>query len=159
MIGYTTLQVGADFELTADDVIDDPNRTENPYSASQWDGQGIELKTNAFTFNALVGKTFPVLSLYAGLGFETSKLTIVTPGSYPTVVPNEEFNPAQPQGTGNQPFIVNAVDSPLDIEIKGENGLRALAGFRIRLAVIHISGSYTLANYPSYNLGFGISFR
>lgn len=159
MIGYTSLEVGADFELDPADVIDEPGRTENPYSASQWESQGIELKAKAWTFNALVGKTFPVLSIYAGLGFESSKLTIKTPGSYPTVTPNESFDIGQPQGPGNQPFIVNAVDDPLDIEIKGDNSFRALAGFRIRLSVIHISGSYTLSNYSSYNLGVGISIR
>ncbi|WP_416221645.1 DUF6588 family protein [Rhodohalobacter sp.] len=34
-----------------------------------------------------------------------------------------------------------------------------MAGFRLRLAVLTISGSYTLSNYPVANIGVGISFR
>lgn len=156
MFGYTSMEVGSGFDITADDVIEDPANTENPYDDSQWNGQGISLNTDAWTVNALVGKSLPIVSVYAGLGYEASTLNISTPGSYPTVVPNEEY---QDDPNNNDPFIVSAVDEPIDVSIEGDNGLHALAGFRLRFTVFHVSGSYTLSNYSSYNLGVGISFR
>jgi hypothetical protein len=156
MFGYTNMEVGSDLDLAADDVIQDPNNTENPYNASQWEGQTVEMNTDSWTINALVGKSLPVVSVYAGVGYEASTFSITTPGSYPTVVPNEAF---QNDPQNNEPLIVDAVDEPIDVSIDGDNGLRALAGFRLKFTVFHISGSYTLSNYSSYNLGVGISFR
>lgn len=156
MFGYTSMDVNSDFRVDATDVIRDPDNTENPYPSSTWDGQGIELTTNAWTMNALVGKTFPMISLYGGVGYEASTLGIKTPGSYPTVVPNEAY---ESDPNNNEPLIVEALDEPIDVEIDGKNSFRLLAGFRFRFAIFHVSGSYTLANYPSYNLGVGISFR
>jgi hypothetical protein len=157
MFGYTGMEVGAGLDITADDVIQDPDNTENPYNASHWEGQEISLNTDAWTINALVGKSLPVVSVYAGVGYEASTLNISTPGSYPTVVPN---NPDfQNDPNNNEPFIVDDVEEPIDLSIDGDNGLRAMAGFRFRFTVFHVSGSYTLSNYSSYNLGVGISFR
>lgn len=157
MFGYTSMDVGSGFDINADDVIEDPNNTDNPYNASQWEGQEISLATDAWSVNALVGKSLPVVSVYAGLGYEASTLNINTPGSYPTVIPNEDFDPQNPDQ--EEPFIVDAVDEPIDLSIEGDNGFRALAGFRFRFTIFHISGSYTLSSYSSYNLGVGISFR
>lgn len=156
MFGYTSMELGTDFNVVAEDVIQDPANTENPYTASTWEGQGAELNTDAWSINALVGKTLPVISVYGGIGYEASNLSILTPGSYPTVIPNEAF---QDDPNNNEPLIVNAIDQPIDVEIEGDNGFRALAGFRFRFAIFHISASYTLSNYSSYNVGFGISFR
>ena len=155
MFGYTNMEVGSDFNITPDEVIQDPGNTENPYGASTWDGQRIALKTDAWSINALVGKSLPVISVYGGVGYEASTFSVTTPGNYPTVIPNEDY---QTDPNNNEPFIVNAVEEPIDISIDGDNGFRALAGFRLRFTVFHISGSYTLSNYSSYNLGVGISF-
>lgn len=157
MFGYTSMEVGSGLEVTASDVMQDPDNTENPYNASQWDGQEVGLNTDAWTVNALVGKSLPVISVYAGVGYEASTLNINTPGSYPTVIPNDAYDPENPNQ--EEPLIVDAIDEPIDIAIEGDNGFRALAGLRLKFAVFHISGSYTLSNYSSYNLGVGISFR
>lgn len=156
MFGYTGLEVSADFDVTPDDIIQNPDETENPYPASQWEGQGIELTTDAWTVNALVGKTLPVISVYGGLGFEASTFNIKTPGSYPILVPNEEF---ETDPLNEDPLIVDAVNEPINVEIDGKNGFHALAGFRLRFAIFHISASYKLAEYSTLNAGFGISFR
>lgn len=156
MFGYTSMDVSSPFEIRPDDVMEDPGNTENPLPASTWQGQGIEMQTDAWTINALVGKTLPVISVYGGVGYEASTFSITTPGSYPTVVPK---NPQPAPGSNEERLVVEAIDGPIDVEIKGDNGFRALAGFRLRFAIFHISGSYTLSNYSSYNLGFGISFR
>ena len=158
MAGYTNLNVTSDFSITAEDVITDPNNTENPYAGqpSTWEGQKVDIDTDAFTINALVGKTLPVLSVYGGIGFETSTVSISTPGTYPTIVPNPDF---QNDPQNEEPLIVDTIEQPIDIELEGGNSFHALAGFRIKLAVFHISASYTLSNYSTMNAGFGFTFR
>ena len=158
MAGYTNLNVTSDFSITAEDVITDPNNTENPYAGqpSTWEGQKVDIDTDAFTINALVGKTLPVLSVYGGIGFETSTVSISTPGTYPTIVPNPDF---QNDPQNEEPLIVDTIEQPIDIELEGGNSFHALAGFRIKLAVFHISASYTLSNYSTLNAGFGFTFR
>lgn len=156
MVGYTSMDVSSNFRLDAEDVMLDPENTENPFRPTEWDGQSIQLTTDAYTINALVGKTLPMISVYAGVGYEASTLNITTPGSYPTVIPNEAY---QSDPDSNEPLIVDKIVDPIDVGIDGDNGFHALAGLRFRFAIFHISASYTLAEYSSYNVGFGISFR
>ena len=158
MAGFTNLNVTADFELTADDVITDPNNTENPYAGqpSTWEGQKLEIDTDAFTINALVGKSLPIISIYGGIGLQTSTMSISTPGTYPTIVPNPDFQ-ADPQN--EDPLLVDTIEQPIDLELEGGNSFHALAGFQLKLSVFHISASYTLSNYSTLNAGFGFTFR
>jgi len=153
MVGYTNQTVSSDFRLTGEDIITDPNRTENPYAnqPQTWDGQKIEIDTKAYTINALVGKSLPVISVYGGVGYEVSSMSIGTPGTYPTIEENE-------QGS-QKPLTVATMEEPIGLDIDGENGVHALAGFRLRFTIFHISASYKLANYSTLNAGFGISFR
>ena len=153
MAGYTNQTVSSGFRLTGEDVIVNENQTENPYASQPetWDGQKIEIDTEAYTINALVGKTLPIISVYGGVGYEVSTMSIGTPGSYPTIEENE-------QGS-QKPLTVATVDQPIDVSIDGKNGMHALAGFRLRFAIFHVSASYKLADYSTFNAGFGISFR
>ena len=153
MFGYTNQTVSSDFRLTGEDIITDPNRTENPFAnqPQTWDGQKIEIDTKAYTINALVGKSLPVISVYGGVGYEFSTMSIGTPGTYPTIEENE-------QGS-QKPLTVATMEEPIGLDIDGENGIHALAGFRLRFTIFHISASYKLANYSTLNAGFGISFR
>lgn len=158
MAGFTNLKVTSDFDITAEDVITDPNNTENPYAGqpSTWEGQKVDIDTDAFTINALVGKTLPVISIYGGIGLETSTMSISTPGTYPTIVPNPDFE-TDPQN--EEPLLVDTIDQPIDIELEGGNSFHALAGFRLKLSVFHVSASYTLSSYSTLNAGFGFTFR
>lgn len=162
--GYTAFNASAGFDVLPQDESSD---VFNPYNDSNWDGQGIDLETKASTFNAIVGKTLPIISVYAGLGIESSKTTITTPGAYPLTspatpddqsqYPNEIYHPQDNPDGATQ--IIREIDSPIDLEIKGSNSMRAFVGTRIRLTVLQISASYTLANYSTFNVGFGISLR
>ena len=158
MAGYTNLTTSANFRITGEDVITDPNNTENPYAnqPETWDGQNIEIDTKAFTINALVGKSLPVISVYGGVGYETANTTISTPGTYPTIEPNPDY---QGGTQGNDPLIVGTLEEPVNVDLKGENSFHALAGLRLRFAIFHISASYKLAEYSVLNAAFGISFR
>jgi len=154
MAGYTELN--ANTSSNVDPQVD--SDTENPYAGqpSTWDGQSVDLTSSSFTVNALVGKSLPFISVFGGIGYESSKMTVKTPGSYPITVPNQNYDPTDPN---SKKKIIDKVDEPIDLKIDGANSFRALAGFSLKLTVITITGSYTLGNYSVANLGFGISFR
>lgn len=154
--GYTNFDSNVDFNIRP--LVD--NDTKNDFPESTWDGQALKLGTTASTFNIIAGKSIPILSVYGGIGFENSETTILTPGSYPVTAPNPDYDP----GTGSDDPNSNTkriekIDQPIDIKVDGANSLRLFGGFRIKLALIHISASYTQSNYSSFNIGAGITFR
>jgi hypothetical protein len=102
-----------------------------------------------------VGKSLPILSVFAGLGFQSSTSDVSASGSYPITVPNEEYNGT----TRTETKAVEAITDPINISVDGSNSVHALVGFRLRLSIIAISGSYTISNYPVANVGVGLSFR
>ncbi|MEX0721870.1 MAG: DUF6588 family protein [Balneolaceae bacterium] len=152
--GYTSFASNSGFEVYPTENSD----TYNEFDLSVWEGQGLELETSATTFNVIAGKTLPFISLYGGVGLEGSTTTIKTPGSFPYTAPNENYDPVS-TNPEHRIKVIEKIDSPIDINIDGDNSFRAFAGTRIKLAVFQISASYTLANYSSFNVGFGITFR
>lgn len=153
-MGYTSLTSNFGFDVQPDTDSD----TYNPHSPQTWDGQSAEFSASAFTTNLLIGRNFPMLSVFAGLGFQSSETTFTTPGSYPVTVPNPDFDPTS-TSEETRPYRINAEEDPINITIEGENSIHALAGFRIRLGFLAISGSYTVSKYPVANVGVGLSFR
>ncbi|MGM0506344.1 MAG: DUF6588 family protein [Bacteroidota bacterium] len=158
--GYTSLDVSADFDVQP--VIDGETFVPSGFEegAAQWNGQGADLKASGYTINALVGKTLPILSIYGGVGMESSNMTIKTPGNYPLNVPNDNYDPSASAGSPeSHTKTIESTATPIDLDLDGENSFHAMAGLRIRLAILTISGSYTLAKYPVANVGVGISIR
>jgi len=127
----------------------------NDYDASEWENQRIELKTSGYTANLLVGRSLPVLSLFAGVGFQASTTEIGAKGSFPLTVPNENYHPSD----SPEPKAIEALVDPLNVSMNGTNSIHALAGFRVRLGFFAISGSYTISDYPVANVGLGFSMR
>lgn len=147
--GFTKLNSSIAFDVEPEQGPD----VKNDYPDDTWNGQKAALSTNAFTVNALVGKTLPFISVYGGIGYETSNLSISSPGSYPVTVPNENY-PEEPQ-----PKKIEKIDNPIDISYSDNNSFRGLVGTRIKLAIFNITASYTLSKYPVGQVGVGFSFR
>jgi len=155
-LGYTQLSSDYGFEL----LPEQGNDIYNPFSGnpSLWDGQKVEFEATGFTGNILVGKNLPILSVYGGLGFQTSSITIDSRGSIPITSFNPNVNTAD-QSEETREKIIERIDDPINLEFDGSNSIHALAGFRLRFGFIAISGSYTLSDYPVANIGVGLSFR
>jgi len=149
--GYTKFS----FDIQTDVQPESGSDIYNPFDTSEWENQEVALESSGFTTNLLVGKSLPILSVFAGVGFQSSKTDVSANGSFPVTVPNEDYNPS----TRPEPKAVEAIVDPLNISVDGENSVHALAGFRVRLGIIAVSGSYTLSNYPVANIGVGLSFR
>ncbi|MEX2344482.1 MAG: DUF6588 family protein [Balneolaceae bacterium] len=151
--GYTRLTSNTSFSVNP--IVDQDTR--NDFAASTWNGQGLQFKSTGFTGNVLVGKTLPLISIYGGLGFQSSQTIIKTPGSYPIITPIE-YEPDEYE-QGDPVKQIEKVDEPVDVELNGSNKFHAMAGLRIRLAILAISASYTVSDYPTLNVGVGLSFR
>lgn len=152
--GYTKLTSDFKFDVQPEKGPD----IYNPYGENTWAGQALDFEATGFTGNLLVGKNLPILSIYGGVGFQTSEVNIITPGSYPIVSINPDYNPYDTSKESRQKMI-EKIDEPVNLAYENTRSFHALAGFRIRLAILAISGSYTLSEYPVANLGVGISFR
>ena len=148
--GYTQLDATVDFDVQPEV---DPETTEDPYPESDWEGQRAEFSSSGLTINALVGKDFPFVDLFGGLGWETSTVELATPGSYPVVVENPDPDPESPAK------IVEKIERPVDLSYDGANSVRATVGATLNLFVFDISASYTVADYPVIRGTVGFSFR
>ncbi len=153
--GYTTFSSSASFEVDPEEGSD----IYNPFPASTWDGQGLELETTAQTFNIIAGKKLPFISVYGGIGFENSTTSITTPGVYPITSVNPDYDPNSSDPAKNNQKIIESLDAPIDIEIEGSNNMRAFVGARLSIAILRISASYTQSTYSSVNVGVGFGFR
>ncbi|PKD44835.1 DUF6588 family protein [Rhodohalobacter barkolensis] len=155
-LGYTKLTSDFGFEVNPEEGQD----IYNPYAGnpSLWEGQSIDMEATGFTGNILVGKNLPIISVYGGIGFQSSEMTLNSPGSYPVTVFNEDYDPLDGSEETREK-IIERLDEPINLSFDGSNSIHALAGFRLRLSLLTISGSYTLSNYPVANIGVGLSFR
>lgn len=90
-------------------------------------------------FGAEVSKSLIFFTLYTGLQFESSNLTV------------ESYNYTDPS-TGVS-ALVNG------FSLTGADKTRFLVGFRMLLAVINIHADYSISKYPVLTAGIGITFR
>jgi len=103
-------------------------------------GQRVETTTEAFVFNALVGKTLPFISAYAGLGFQTGNFELNMLGDYDL-------------GGGN------TLTNPVSYTQSSDANVHALAGVQLKIAVLRIFAEVTAAEFVTYNAGIGIGLR
>lgn len=154
MAGYTAF--GTSAKLNARPVDFNPGNDVDPDglggpASSTWDDQEISFSTNAFTMNLIIGKSIPIISVYGGVGFETSSTGVKVDGNFPYFTPLLQ--------DGEYKRRLNALNDPVDLSFDGANTMRAMAGIRISLPLITVNVDYTLAEYSMLTAGFGISLR
>ena len=104
-----------------------------------------DFSCNAMTFQGLISKKLSVLTVYAGVGYNSARTTMGLKGSYDMNDDGDSIDAGE-----KDPFTI-ATDS---------NGMRATLGLRIRLAIIAFHGDYTMQSYGrTITGGFGINFR
>ncbi|MFQ5627807.1 MAG: DUF6588 family protein [bacterium] len=145
--GYTT------FQAQSKDINLPPDPSAIPTGAA-YDDQEIELEANSFTANLIISKSFPLLTLFGSVGYETSSMDLKLKGTYPITA--IEDNIASPNF--GQKAIRDLVD-PINISIDGANALRGSAGLRLKLLFLAIHGSYTFADYPVATAGLSFDLR
>lgn len=101
--------------------------------------QKLDFNASGYTAKILVSKSIPVLTVYAGVGYNKSKTDVALKGEY--TVTNV--------GTFTDPISLDFTNS----------GMNANIGLRIKLTVIAFHFDYTVGKYKLYNAGVGINFR
>lgn len=126
---------------------------ENPFPDSHWDGQVIDFDSNTSTANIIIGKTFSILSLFAGIGYRKVSTTITTEGPFPIVVATNDAN----SNDVNQE--VQSVEIPINISLDSASKMHRFGGLQLTLGFISISADYTAGEYATFRAGVGIQFR
>jgi len=102
--------------------------------------QTLDFNASGFTSKLLISKSIPVLTVYAGVGYNKSTTEVAFKGTYD--IPNV--------GVG--------IKDPLDLDFTN-SGFNANIGLRIKLSVIAFHFDYALGKYSVFNAGVGINFR
>lgn len=97
------------------------------------------ITANCTFFNAQLSRGLVVLpiTLYCGIGFESTKLTAEYEYTYQT--------------------LNNPVTESVELNIKGDNEFRVTAGLKFRILLIDICADYSLGKYPVARVGLGFS--
>jgi len=106
------------------------------------DQKGI-VAFHATTIQALASKKISVVTVYGGLGYSLAKSNVDLVGNYD--LDGDSANGYETK----DPIALDFTSS----------GMRATAGFRLKLAVFTLHTDYTLSNYNSLSAGFGINVR
>jgi hypothetical protein len=106
------------------------------------DQRGL-FEMNATTLQGVISKTFSVLTLYGGMGYNIANSNLAMKGSY-DINDDGEIGPNE--------------SDPLDLKFSA-SGFRTTAGFRLKLAVLTLHADYTLQKYKCLTVGLGISVR
>ena len=111
-------------------------------SASQTGNSTQKLNFNAtgYTAKLLISKSIPVLTVYAGFGYNSSKTDVLLKGNY------------------SIPGVGLDIKDPISLDFANK-GMSANIGLRIKLAILAFNFDYTLGTYKLYNAGVGINFR
>jgi hypothetical protein len=108
------------------------------------ENQRAEMRMSATTIQGLLSKKFSILTLYGGVGVNIAKSTMGLKGTYDINNDGDTLDPNE--------------RDPLDLRFAA-SGVRATAGFRLKLAVFTLHADYTVQKYKALNVGFGISVR
>ena len=150
MAGYTSFYTRADLDFMPGD-IDAQDRTSPMVN---WDNQKFDFSVGSFTANIIASADIPFITGYMGLGFNSTNTNLKMTGWYPVPALDED----------NQIEVTDdsALLDPIDFRLGSNNGgvqPRITAGFKLKLAVLHIHFDYTYSNYSVVTGGLGFSFR
>lgn len=142
--GYTQFS----FEVPLDVPVPSGSIPASPSQIQDFSNQRIEAKFSGINTEAIISKRFLVFTPFLSLGHNTAKTDAGLKGNYPIVTS------VTPLG---QKIYTNYAN-PVTINQTDINGFRTTIGFQLNLAFFRIYGSYSMAEYNSFNggVGFGL---
>lgn len=129
LLGYTDFQ--SSFSINA------------PKPAGSTKKQELLFEATGFTGKILISKSIPILTVYAGVGFNKSTTNVSLLGDY---------------NFSTSPVVTVPMTDPISLDFTN-SGLNANIGLRIKLAVIALHFDYAVGKFAVYNAGIGINFR
>ncbi|MHB1178446.1 MAG: DUF6588 family protein [Daejeonella sp.] len=120
----------------------------SPNQSQDFSNQRIDAKFSGINTEAIISKKFLVFTPFLSFGYNTAKTDVGLKGNYPIVSGVNSF--------GQRTYTV--FTDPININQTDIKGLRTNLGFQLNLAFFRIYGSYSMAEYNSFNggIGFGI---
>ena len=106
-------------------------------------GQRVESATQAIVTNFLIGKTIPLLSAYAGIGYQLGDFELNMLGDY--II-----------GSGVRQ---STLTDPVSYTQSYNGGIHLIAGAQIKLALFRLFAEVTTAEYTTFNGGIGIGLK
>jgi hypothetical protein len=152
--GYTQLKTNMNLNLQPEVYTKSPINADISASVLPYDNQKMELLVKGYTGNVIASFDFPIIAIYAGVGFSSTNSNLKLVGDYP-----------MPSVQGTKVVVVdsNKKVDPINMEMKSMDGSktkpRLNAGVRFKFAVITLHFDYTYANYSVATAGLGLSFR
>ena len=111
-----------------------------PPASGDTSPQEMTYNMNAWLFQAIISKKLAIFTFHGGVGYNTIATDSDVLGSY--------VLPGYPQGVRN----------PVSLRFKN-NSMRLSGGIRLNLGPIYLNGEYTLQEYNTVSVGFGVTVR
>ena len=143
-VGYTQFN----FEVPLDVPIPSGAQSGVAGQSQDFSNQRIEAKFSGLNVEAIISKKLLIFTPFLSVGYNTSKTDAGLKGNYP-IVTGATLLGQRTYTTFTDPVNINQTDI---------NGLRTNLGFQLNLAFFRIYGSYSMAEYNSFNggIGFGL---
>ena len=110
------------------------------------DGNLMRVSSDALMARLVGGVDFPVVSVYAGLGYGYAKSSFDLEGTYNIT----DFNDSGPYSTSvKDPFSLSYAKSNIDFNV----------GIRVKLMFLILHADYTVSEYQALTAGVGVHFR
>ncbi len=112
---------------------------------TDFSNQSVDAKFSGINMEIILSKKFLVFTPFLSVGYNTARTNVTLKGNYPIVTDNDIV-------TGEK---YTTFTDPVSIKQNDVSGLRTNLGFQFSLAFFRIYGSYSIANYNSFNAGLG----
>ena len=136
------------------DVQPDSYANFTTYTFADFADQMVSATVTGWNASVIASLNIPILTVYGGLGYASSRTTIDLLGKYPMPEADPSISTTGP--VYKDSGVITQVEG---IDIEDFSGLRANIGLRVKFAVITIHADYTRSQYNVFTAGLGISFR
>ncbi len=140
--GYSTIYA----EDNVSFGLDNYGLSPESYDYEQDPNQMLDVESETMKVGLIVSKKVSVLTIFASVSQNSSKLDVDLKGRYPFVT----FD-------GDDVSIADEVD-PVSVHFESSH-VALDAGLRLKLGFLSFSGSISKSNYTAYNIGVGVGFR
>lgn len=145
--------------LNADFAVDPPTETSNGQAVRQdasldFSGQGIEFEATTTSYGIIVGKSIPLISVYAALGQESALTKVGVTGRYPQIVPR-----IPTAGAPEQWQVTASNSNPVSLEFDNGTTFRATVGASVKILFLRVNADYSMGEYPVASAGIAFTLR
>lgn len=151
--GTNTVSIRSDFDVPP------PTQTANGQAVRQdpsldFSGQGVEFEATSTSYGLIIGKSIPLISVYAAFGQETAQTEVGVKGRYPQVVPRipTAGNPQQWQVTATS-------NDPVSLKYDNGTSFRTTVGASVKLLFLRVNADYSMGDYPVASIGMAFTIR